>query len=118
MIFLKCINYINNKWNNFVFYIHDVTTRWGVGHTSVWFYDTLQWRLPSNWQLIGGKTNEQYLLEHELYIAQHQAQYYANLAYEYQWDLIEILVPDDVKKEYEADLKRNEPSEDSLASQQ
>jgi hypothetical protein len=92
---LRLLNYINNKWNNFVFYIHDITTRWGIGHTSVWFYDTLQWRLPAKWQLICGKTHEQYLLEHELYIAQHQTRYYANLAYEYQWTIIDALYPED-----------------------
>ena len=91
MIGLKFINWLNRKWNNFIFWIHDVTARWGIGHTTVWFYDNLTWNLPPTWQLMGGKTNEQYMLEYELHIAQHQAQYYANLAYEYQWALLEAM---------------------------
>ena len=71
----------------------------GIGHTSVWFYDNLTWTLPQKWQLVGGKTQEQYLLEHELYIAQHQAQYFAKLAYEYQWALLDIVLPEEESEE-------------------
>ena len=99
MMFLKIVNWINGKWNSFVFYIHDLTTRWGIGHTSVWFYDTLQWRLPAKWELFCGKTNEQYMLESELCIAQHQAQYYAKLAYEYQWAYLDLALPEEEESE-------------------
>ena len=87
----KLVNYLNRKWNNFIFWIHDLTARWGIGHTTVWFYDNLTWTLPEKWQLIDGKSNEQYMLEYELYIARHQARYYANLAYEYQWAILNAM---------------------------
>lgn len=99
MLFLKIINWINGKWNSFVFYIHDLTARWGIGHTSVWFYDKMHWTLPMKWQRIAGKTHEQYLLEHELYLARHQAQYYANLAYEYQWAYLDLVLPEEESEE-------------------
>jgi hypothetical protein len=106
MIFLKFVNKLNNRWNQIVFWVHDITTRWGVGHTTVWFYDTFRWDLHTRWQLLGGKTHEQYMLEHELYIAQHQAQYYANLAYDYQRELLEqFFESDNATKEYESELK-------------
>ena len=75
-----------------------MTTRVGIGHTSVWLFDNLTWTLPQKWQLIAGKTHEQYMLEYELDLAKHQAQYYANLAYEYQWALLDTL-PDAEEKE-------------------
>ncbi len=78
-----------------VFRIHDITARLGIGHTTVWLYDNLTWTLPRNWELIGDKTYDQYLLEHELYIAKHQMNYYANLAYEYQWVILNALVEED-----------------------
>ena len=88
---ITLINWLNRKWNNFIFFIHDLTAKWGIGHTTVWLYDNLTWTLPEKWERIGGKSIEQYMLEHELHIAQHQVKYYANLAYEYQWAFIESL---------------------------
>jgi len=96
---IKLINWVNHKWNQIIFWIHDVTTRMGVGHTSVWLYDNLNWTLPQKWQLIAGKTHEQYMLEHELYIAKHQVQYYANLAYDYQWVILDAIVPEEEESE-------------------
>ena len=90
---MRLINWVNSRWNNFIFLIHDITTRMGIGHTSVWLFDNMTWTLPEKWQLIAGKTHEQYLLEHELYIARHQVQYYANLAYEYQWIILDAMDP-------------------------
>jgi len=104
MIFLKLTNWVNHKWNNIIFWIHDVTTRMGIGHTSVWLFDNLTWTLPQKWQLIAGKTHEQYMLEHELYIAQHQVQYYANLAYDYQWVILDAMVDDKTDSDDSADL--------------
>tara|TARA_B100000579_G_scaffold438049_1_gene471443 strand:- start:18536 stop:18868 length:333 start_codon:yes stop_codon:yes gene_type:complete len=107
---MKFLNWINSKWNNFIFYIHDLTAKWGIGHTTVWLYDNLTWTLPEKWQMIAGKTNEQYLLEHELYIARHQAQYYANLAYEYQGAWLEAILPEEeeVEEVINKDLKKKE----------
>lgn len=107
---MRFLNWINSKWNSFVFYVHDLTTRWGIGHTSVWFYDKMHWTLPTKWQRIAGKTHEQYLLEHELYLARHQAQYYANLAYEYQWALLDITLPEkeEVEEVINEELKKKE----------
>lgn len=89
------INWINRRWNNFIFYLHDLTAKCGIGHTTVWLYDNLTWTLPEKWERIGGKSTEQYMLEHELNIALHQAQYYANLAYEYQWVILDAMSPEE-----------------------
>ena len=104
----RLVNWVNHKWNNFIFWIHDVTTRMGIGHTSVWLFDNLTWTLPYKWQLIAGKTHEQYLLEHELYIAQHQVQYYANLAYEYQWVILDALEDEKSEEVINTEIKKKE----------
>ena len=106
---MRLINWANSRWNNFIFFVHDITTRMGIGHTSVWLFDNMTWRLPEKWQLIAGKTHEQYLLEHELYMAQHQAQYYANLAYEYQWIILDAMeVEEKTEEVINKDLKEKE----------
>ena len=106
---MRLINWVNSRWNNFIFLIHDITTRMGIGHTSVWLFDNMTWTLPEKWQLIAGKTHEQYLLEHELYIARHQVQYYANLAYEYQWIILDAMDPvNDTEEVVNKDLKEKE----------
>ena len=91
MIFLRTINWLNRKWNNIIFWIHDLSAKWGVGHSTVWLYDKATWDLPAKWQLLGDKTYDQYLMEHELYIARHQVNYYANLAYDLQWTILDAL---------------------------
>ena len=106
---MRLINWVNSRWNNFIFFIHDITTRMGIGHTSVWLFDNMTWTLPEKWQLVAGKTHEQYLLEHELYIARHQVQYYANLAYEYQWIILDAMDPvNDTEEVVNKDLKEKE----------
>ena len=48
------------------------------------------------------------MLEHELYIAKHQVQYYANLAYEYQWVILDAMLPEEEnepKKEVDIQLE-------------
>ena len=106
---MRLINWVNSRWNNFIFLIHDITTRMGIGHTSVWLFDNMTWTLPEKWQLVAGKTHEQYLLEHELYIARHQVQYYANLAYEYQWIILDAMDPvNDTEEVVNKDLKEKE----------
>lgn len=79
---LTLLGFVNFKWNCFVGWIHDVSARWGIGHTTVWLYDNLTWSLPNKWQLIGGVPYHEYLLRCELDTAQHQIRYYSNMAYE------------------------------------
>ena len=39
-----------------------------------------------------------------MYIAQHQVQYYANLAYDYQWVILDAMVDDKTDSDDSADL--------------
>lgn len=80
MLFLRLLGWVNFKWNCGVGWIHDLSAKWGVGHWTVWFYDTFRWTLPNHLQLIGGKRYAEYMLEYELRIANHQINYYSNLA--------------------------------------
>ena len=83
------VNKLNYRWNQIIFWIHDASTKIGLGAQTVWLYDKMHWSLSEKWQLIGGIPHAEYLLQHELYLANHQSRYYANLAYDYQWALIE-----------------------------
>jgi hypothetical protein len=88
----KLINHFNRWWNRTNFWFHDLATktniRWIVSF-SIWTYDHLHWSLSEKWQLIGGVSHREYMLQQELELALHQAQYYANYAYELQWSFLE-----------------------------
>lgn len=92
---LNAIGFINFKWNCFIGWIHDLSAKWGVGHWTVWFYDNFTWSLPTKWQLIGGVPYHEYVARCELDTAYHQIRYYSNLAYEYQWAIIDALYPEE-----------------------
>jgi len=92
---LNILNVLNFKWNCWIGWIHDVSARWGVGHTTVWFYDTFTWYLPTSYKLIGDKPYNEYLLQCELDTANHQIRYYSNLAFEYQLAYLETLISDE-----------------------
>jgi len=97
-MFRILVNKINSYWNQTNFWFHDMAVKINIGwlvSLSVWFYDRMHWTLSNKWQLIGDKPYDKYMLEYELYIAQHQVRYYANLAYEYQWALIEAMSDDE-----------------------
>lgn len=85
-------NALNWRWNALVYWCHDAATRtdirWLVA-LSIWAYDRLTWRLPDEWQLIGGIPFREYTLQCELELARHQVQYFADYAYELQWRLID-----------------------------
>lgn len=91
---LKAINYVNGSWNRFVFWFHDISTRANVRWLvtlSIWMFDRLNWRLPDRYQLICGVPFEEYMLRHELELARHQSQYWADYAYELQLQILEDL---------------------------
>ena len=91
MIFLRLINYINSNWNYVIGLIHDLSAKAGVGHWTVWFYDTFTWHLSNDLTIVGGKRYAEYLLEHELRIQEHQTRYYANLAYDLMWEKLGLI---------------------------
>ena len=107
---LTVLGFVNFKWNCFVGWIHDLSAKWGVGHTTVWLYDNFTWSLPTKWQLIGGVPYHEYLLRCELDTANHQINYYANLAYElWVTQLLQDLeAEDDVEKISDNKLNRKE----------
>ena len=88
MLFLKIINHLNYRWNTLIGYIHDISAKMGVGHWTVWFYDNFIWHLPTKWQLIGNVRYDEYLLQHEIRIQEHQVLYFANLAADLSWDCL------------------------------
>lgn len=84
---VKTVNYLNNKWNQYIFWFHDAATKTGIRplvSLSIWIYDKLWWRLPENWQLVCGVPFKEYLLKHELELAKHQARYFADYSYQLQ----------------------------------
>jgi len=95
MLFLKIINYINFKWNNLIGYIHDVSAKMGIGNWTVWFYDTFIWHLSNKWRIIGNVRYNEYLLQHEISRQEHQIQYFANLAADLSWELIDMRCSED-----------------------
>ena len=89
---LTAINYLNVKWNQIIYWFHHASARTGIGwlvSLSVWAYDRLHWRLSDEWQLICGVPLREYTLRYELELAQHQIRYFANYAYDLQWQIIE-----------------------------
>lgn len=84
---LKAVNYLNDKWNQTIYWFHDASTRTGIRwlvSLSVWAYDRLYWRLSDEWQLVCGVPFKEYTLRYELELAQHQTRYFANYAYDLQ----------------------------------
>lgn len=63
---------------------------------SIWAYGRLYWRLSDEWQLICGIPVKEYTLRYELELARRQAAYFANYAYDLQW---QILFSDESDKE-------------------
>lgn len=108
------LGFINFKWNCFVGWIHDVSAKWGIGHTTVWFYDTFTWSLPNKWQLIGGVPYHEYLLRCELDTAQHQIRYYSNIAYElWLTQLIQEIETEETNTEMVSDKPINKKMEET-----
>lgn len=101
---LKTINLVNNQWNRFVFWFHDASTRtnirWLVA-LSVWAFDRMFWRLPEQYQLVCGIPFKEYELRHQLELARHQSQYWAEYAYDLQWHIIESMAEHEEPKENE-----------------
>jgi len=89
---IKIVNCLNDKWNQLVSWFHNASTRTGIKwliRLSVWVYDRLLWHLSDEWQLVNGITLKEYKLRHELEMAHHKIQYYANYAYDLQCRILE-----------------------------
>ena len=113
---LNVINVLNFRWNCFVGYIHDVSAKMGVGHWTVWFYDTFTWHLSNDLRLINGMPYNEYLVRCELDTANHQVRYYSNIAYELTLDYIFSQLDEDKQSEliensekiHESEIKERE----------
>jgi|APGre2960657404_1045060.scaffolds.fasta_scaffold114431_1 hypothetical protein len=84
---MRLLNAINARWNRLIYWMHDATTRTGIGWlvtASIWAYDRLTWRLPDRWQLVCGTPLVEYTLRHELALARHQARWFAEYANDLQ----------------------------------
>lgn len=89
---MQTINYLNRKWNRTIYWFHDASVRWNIRFLvvlSIWFLNNLIWTLPEHWQLINNISLREYKLQRELEVAYHQIEYYANYAYQLQWEVLE-----------------------------
>ena len=92
----KMLNYVNRKWNQSVFLLHDIATRTNINWLvkfSIWMHDRMIWQLSERVQLIGGVTVVEHRLERELELANHQVEYWMNYANDLQSELIDM-IPD------------------------
>jgi len=108
---MRTINYLNQKWNRIIFWFHDesvkLNIRWMVV-LSLWALKNLIWTLPEDWQLINNMSLREYNLRRELEVAYHQIEYYANYAYELQWQILEQKIQEEEK------INEKVPLEDEL----
>lgn len=93
MKMLKTLNYINNKWNQTIFWFHDFSVKINIKcliTLSIWAYDKLIWNLPDKYQLVDNIRLSEYKLLRELELAYHQVAYYADYAHELQSQILEM----------------------------
>ena len=89
----RFLNYVNRKWNQTVFWFHDITTRMNIRwlvKLSIWAHDRMVWELPEKLQLVDGVSVRELRLQRELELANHQAQYWMDYAYDLQSTLFDM----------------------------
>ena len=102
----RFLNYVNRKWNQTVFWFHDITTRMNIRwlvKLSIWAHDRMVWELPEKLQLVDGVSVRELRLQRELELANHQAQYWMDYAYDLQSTLFDM-IPDTEEKSKEPEL--------------
>ena len=102
----KLLNYVNRKWNKTVFWFHDITTRMNIRwlvKLSIWAHDRMVWELPEKLQLVDGVSVRELRLQRELELANHQAQYWMDYAYDLQSTLFDM-IPDTEEEPKEPEL--------------
>ena len=102
----RFLNYVNRKWNQTVFWFHDITTRMNIRwlvKLSIWAHDRMVWELPEKLQLVDGVSVRELRLQRELELANHQAQYWMDYAYDLQSTLFDM-IPDTEEESKEPEL--------------
>ena len=102
----RFLNYVNRKWNQTVFWFHDITTRMNIRwlvKLSIWAHDRMVWELPEKLQLVDGVSVRELRLQRELELANHQAQYWMDYAHDLQSTLFDM-IPDTEEKSKEPEL--------------
>ena len=102
----RFLNYVNRKWNQTVFWFHDITTRMNIRwlvKLSIWAHDRMVWELPEKLQLVDGVSVRELRLQRELELANHQAQYWMDYAYDLQSTLFDM-IPDTEEEPKEPEL--------------
>ena len=102
----RFLNYVYRKWNQTVFWIHDITTRMNIRwlvKLSIWAHDRMVWELPEKLQLVDGVSVRELRLQRELELANHQAQYWMDYAYDLQSTLFDM-IPDTEEEPKEPEL--------------
>jgi len=98
----KLLNYVNRKWNQSVFWFHDIATKTNIKWLvtfSIWAHDKMVWELPERLQLIDGIPISEHKLLRELDLANHQIEYWLGYATELQNSLMDMMP--DVEEEPE-----------------
>lgn len=104
-IMIIIINYLSSTWNQMIFWFHDASVKTNIRSLvklSVWACDRLIWKPPEEWQLVNGIRLKEYLLLHELEVARHQIQFYANYAHELQCRILFLEEENSEKEENSA----------------
>ena len=102
----RFLNYVNRKWNQTVFWFHDITTRMNIRwlvKLSIWAHDRMVWELPEKLQLVDGVSVRELRLQRELELANHQAQYWMDYACDLQSTLFDM-IPDTEEESIEPEL--------------
>ena len=102
----RFLNFVNRKWNQTVFWFHDITTRMNIRwlvKLSIWAHDRMVWELPEKLQLVDGVSVRELRLQRELELANHQAQYWMDYAYDLQSTLFDM-IPDTEEESKEPEL--------------
>ena len=102
----RFLNYVNRKWNQTVFWFHDITTRMNIRwlvKLSIWAHDRMVWELPEKLQLVDGVSVRELRLQRELELANHQAQYWMDYAHDLQSTLFDM-IPDTEEESIEPEL--------------
>ena len=102
----RFLNYVNRKWNQTVFWFHDITTRMNIRwlvKLSIWAHDRMVWELPEKLQLVDGVSVRELRLQRELELANHQAQYWMDYGHDLQSTLFDM-IPDTEEESKEPEL--------------
>lgn len=103
----RMLNYVNRKWNQSVFWFHDIATKTNIKWLvtfSIWAHDKMIWQLPERLQLVGCIPVSEHRLQAQLDLANHQIEYWMDYVGELQTELFNMM-PDVEEESEEEELE-------------